>query len=99
MTDNYNKRAYAGQLNSLHIWEPYWYSMTDNNNNNNNNHHAYAGQLNSFTHLRSLLVLHDRGILGPSTSVADGRWYIALVNSTGGGSATVGVFSLVIMKS
>jgi hypothetical protein len=29
---------------------------------NNNDKHAYAGQLNSFTHLRALLVLHDRGI-------------------------------------
>jgi hypothetical protein len=26
------------------------------------NKHAYAGQLNSFTHLRALLVLNDRGI-------------------------------------
>jgi hypothetical protein len=26
----------------------------------NDNKHAYAGQLNSFTHLGSLLVLHDR---------------------------------------
>jgi hypothetical protein len=30
-----------------------------------NTKHAYAGQPNSFTHLRALLVLHDRGILGP----------------------------------
>jgi hypothetical protein len=29
-------------------------------NNNNNNKHAYAGHLNSFTHLTSLLVRHDR---------------------------------------
>jgi hypothetical protein len=28
----------------------------------NNNKHAYASQLNSFTHLRALLVLLDRGI-------------------------------------
>jgi hypothetical protein len=28
--------------------------------------HAYAGHLSSFTHLRALLVLHDRGILGPA---------------------------------
>jgi hypothetical protein len=27
--------------------------------------HAYAGQRNKFTHLRGLLVLHDRGILWP----------------------------------
>jgi hypothetical protein len=27
-----------------------------------NNEHAFAGLLNSFTHLRALLVLHDRGI-------------------------------------
>jgi hypothetical protein len=33
--------------------------------NNNNNKHAYAGQLNSFTHLRALLVLHDRSIVWP----------------------------------
>jgi hypothetical protein len=32
-------------------------------NNNSHNKHAYAGQLNSWTHLRGLLVLHDRGIL------------------------------------
>jgi hypothetical protein len=31
-------------------------------NNNNDNKHAYAGQLNSFTHIRALFVLHDRGI-------------------------------------
>jgi hypothetical protein len=31
----------------------------NNNNNNNNNKHAFAGQLNSITHLRALLVLHD----------------------------------------
>jgi hypothetical protein len=28
---------------------------------NNNNKYAYAGHLNSFTHLRARLVLHDRG--------------------------------------
>jgi hypothetical protein len=27
-------------------------------NNNNNNKHAYAGELNSITHLRALLLLH-----------------------------------------
>jgi|AntRauMFilla1563_2_1112583.scaffolds.fasta_scaffold234480_2 hypothetical protein len=32
---------------------------------NNNNKYAYAGQLNSFTLLIALVVLHDRGILGP----------------------------------
>jgi hypothetical protein len=32
--------------------------------NNNNDKHAYAGQLYSFTHLRALLVLRDRGIMG-----------------------------------
>ena len=38
---------------------------------NNNNKHTYAGQLNSFTPLRALLVLHDRGIyLAQATSVA-----------------------------
>jgi hypothetical protein len=31
---------------------------------NNNNKHVYAGQLNSFTQLRALQKLHDRGILG-----------------------------------
>ena len=41
----------------------------NNNNNNNNNKHACAGQLNSFTRLRDLLVLHDRGILAHATSV------------------------------
>jgi hypothetical protein len=33
--------------------------------NNNNNKLAYAGQLNNFTHLRALLVLHDCIILSP----------------------------------
>jgi hypothetical protein len=33
------------------------------NTNKNNNKHAHAGQLNSFTDLNALLVLHDRGIL------------------------------------
>jgi hypothetical protein len=28
---------------------------------NNNNRHVYAGQLNSFTHLRALMVLLHRG--------------------------------------
>ena len=32
---------------------------------NNNNKHAHASQLNSCTHVRALLILHDRGILGP----------------------------------
>jgi formate/nitrite transporter FocA (FNT family) len=32
-------------------------------NQNTRNKHAYAGQLNSFTSLRALWVLHDRGIL------------------------------------
>ena len=31
--------------------------------------HAYAGQLNSFTHLRALLVLHDRDNLALVTNV------------------------------
>jgi hypothetical protein len=31
--------------------------------NHNNNGQAYAGQLNSFTHLKALLVLHDRGVV------------------------------------
>ena len=36
---------------------------------NNHNKHAYAGQLNRFTHLRALLlVLRDRGIFGPGSS-------------------------------
>ena len=44
---------------------------TNNNNNNNNtsnnnNKHAYAGATDSFTHLRVLLVLTDRGILAQS---------------------------------
>jgi hypothetical protein len=30
---------------------------------NHNNEHAYAGQLNGFTHLRALLVLNDRGFM------------------------------------
>jgi hypothetical protein len=30
-----------------------------------NNEDAYAGQLNNFTHLRALLVLHDRSFFWP----------------------------------
>jgi superfamily II DNA/RNA helicase len=30
--------------------------------NNDNNSHAYAVKLNSFTHVRALLLLHDRDI-------------------------------------
>jgi hypothetical protein len=33
-----------------------------NNNNNNNNKHPYAGTIESFTHIRVLLVLTDCGI-------------------------------------
>jgi hypothetical protein len=33
----------------------------NNNNNNNKNMHAYAGHLNSITHIKALMVLHDRG--------------------------------------
>jgi hypothetical protein len=33
--------------------------------------HAYAGHLDSFTHLRARSALHDRGILANLTSVAD----------------------------
>ena len=33
-------------------------------NNKNNNKRAYAGQVNSLTHLSALLVLHDRGMTG-----------------------------------
>jgi hypothetical protein len=38
--------------------------VSDEFPNYKNDKHAYAGQLNSFTHQRALLVLHDRGILG-----------------------------------
>jgi hypothetical protein len=34
------------------------------------NKHAYAGQQNSFTHLRAILVLHVRGSFAQATSVA-----------------------------
>jgi hypothetical protein len=34
-------------------------SQPENNNHHHHNKHAYAGQLNSFTPLRVLLVLHD----------------------------------------
>ena len=37
--------------------------------NNNDNRYAYAGQLNSFTHLRALFMLHNRGILAHVTSI------------------------------
>jgi hypothetical protein len=44
--------------------------------------HAHVGQLNSFTQVRALLVLTDRGILGLATSVADGqkKGFISLAN-------------------
>jgi hypothetical protein len=35
---------------------------TYDDNSNTNNKLAYASQLNRFTHIKSLLVLHDRGI-------------------------------------
>ena len=41
--------------------------------------HAYAGQLNSFTQLRALLVLHDRGILAHVTNVT-GHYSSSLSN-------------------
>jgi hypothetical protein len=44
---------------------------------NNNNEHAYAGQLNSFAHLRALLVLHDRGILGPGRERRWEKWMLS----------------------
>jgi hypothetical protein len=40
-------------------------NYNNNNKNQNQNQHAYAGQLHSFTRLRTLLVLHAGGILGP----------------------------------
>jgi hypothetical protein len=42
------------------LWTRFWYASRTNNNDK----HAYAGQLNSFTHLRALMVLPD--ILGSS---------------------------------
>jgi hypothetical protein len=61
--------------------EPYWYSLTEPYrsclwrcfDNNNSSKHAYAGQLNSFTHLRALMVLHGRDILVPSQNAFCGR--------------------------
>jgi hypothetical protein len=42
----------------------------DNNTNNNNDKRADAGQLNGLlTHVRALIVLEDRGILGPGNFV------------------------------
>jgi hypothetical protein len=35
----------------------------DNKNTDNSEKYAYAGQLNSFTHIRALLVLNDRALL------------------------------------
>jgi hypothetical protein len=37
------------------------------NNNNDNSKDAYAGQLNSLTQTRDLLVLHDRSMLAYTT--------------------------------
>jgi hypothetical protein len=41
----------------------------------NNNKHAYAGQPNSFTHPRAVLVLHDRGIFWPRQLASLGKRY------------------------
>jgi hypothetical protein len=42
-----------------------YYDINHNHNHNSNNDkHANGGQLYSSTHLRALLVLHDRGIFG-----------------------------------
>ena len=50
-----------GNQNSKLVCVPF-----ENETNRNNITHAlYAGQLNSFTHLRYLLLLHDRGSFGP----------------------------------
>jgi hypothetical protein len=38
-----------------------------------NNKNAYAGQLNSFTHLRAPLVLHDHSIFWPKQQAASGH--------------------------
>jgi hypothetical protein len=40
--------------------------LNDDSNNNKNHKHAYAGQVNGFTHLRALSVFHDHGVLVPS---------------------------------
>jgi hypothetical protein len=40
-----------------------YFRMGTRTNNNNNDKHAYAGQLDSFTDLRVLLVLHDSIII------------------------------------
>jgi hypothetical protein len=59
--------AASTRANSLVRTQPFLLSNihTNNNDNNDNTKHASADQLNSFTHLRALLVLHDHGILGP----------------------------------
>jgi hypothetical protein len=50
--------------------------------NNSNNKHNYAGQLNSLTYLRALLVLHDRGFLGLVSQLASlmGLLFVSLFN-------------------
>jgi hypothetical protein len=53
----------------LHLAESYAQSPLTSrkvNNHNNDNEHAYASTTHSFTHLRVLLVLTDRGILAQS---------------------------------
>ena len=56
---------------------PEVYVLTANNNNNNENKHAHTGHLNSFAHLRALLILCNRDILANLTSFADWRSLIA----------------------
>jgi hypothetical protein len=46
-------------------WHTARRSLVYNNNNNINSKGANAGQLNRFTHLTALLVLHDRGVFCP----------------------------------
>jgi hypothetical protein len=59
--DCLGRRTWYGQK---HYSSVTVYPNNNNNNNNNDaNKHAYAGQMNSCTRIRVLLVLHDRGIL------------------------------------
>jgi hypothetical protein len=45
------------------------------------NKHAYASQLNSFTHPTALLVLHDRGILAHTTSITGHSLFLEQLKS------------------
>jgi hypothetical protein len=60
------KRSCSPNETTLLLGWPIFYHLC-------HNEHAYAGQLNSLTHPRALLILHDRGIFWPRHLALLGR--------------------------